>query len=216
MVEEIFGFGGDASGMNDENGRKSIEVGRSGRHAQILEVIHLLKLLIDHEGWSRGLAHLLRGRAGAGHGEGRHQTQGGLGGAGHTCDGGGKLILELSLSLRREVGNGRFFVEEGDADSQVDVFSVDGLSGDAVEVRGVLGIGIGFGVEVDDAQVIPSEGLISFEEAVDFFHVKLEVVGHELGIPSGVIIDDDFGFAVLQFGKNFLGAFGEGVDFVLG
>jgi len=109
-------------------------------------------------------------------------------------------------------------VEAGDGKAEEDVFLVVAvlvaLAVDAVEDGGVLGVGVGLGVEVFDAKaVVGGEVGIVAEEGVDFFHVELSFARHVFGAARGVVADGDGG---VEVAKNGFGSVGEGVALVLG
>ena len=211
LVEGELGFRGDARGVEEEDDVDLVGIDLAGVHGEVLDLVGLAELAVDDP----GLLAWLAGHHGwaAGDGEGGHDADDRLAGGADLGDAAGDLVFEHRLVVRVEEGDRGGAVEAGDGEAEVEVLVVDLLAGDAVEVGGVLGIGVGLGVEVLDADAALGEVLVFGEEVVDAPHVELEVLRHVVGATGGVVADRDVGG---EFADDGLGAFGERVDLLGG
>ena len=128
-------------------------------------------------------------------------------------DGAGEVILQQLLALGREERQRDLLVEAVDGDAEVNLLAgLRGLAFDAVEVRGVLGIGVGLRVELLDFDEL---GLLAQlgEQVLDALGVGLEEDRHR--VVALRIVEADFDLRI-QLADNLLRALGEGVELVGG
>ena len=128
-------------------------------------------------------------------------------------DGAGEVILQHRFITGIEKRNGGLLVEAGDGEPEVEILFIGALAADAVQIGGVLGIGIRLGVEVFDAHLASGQVCVAFEQIINLAHVGFDSARHGLTFTGSVITDDD---GAIQLLENRLGAAGESVAFVFG
>ena len=131
-------------------------------------------------------------------------------------DGAGDVVLEEGLAAGVEEGDGLLPVERLDGEAEVDlVGEVEGLGPDVVEVGGVLGVGVGLGVELLQRDPALGRLLELEEEVLDVAGVVLERAGDGAAV-LGDVVADGHGQVLGDLLKDVPGAVAEGVDVVLG
>ena len=121
------------------------------------------------------------------------------------------MVFQHRFIARIEEGDDAGFVEAGDGETEVEVLVVHALAVDAVEIGGVLGVGVGLGIEVFDAEFAFGKRGIFLEQVIDAAHVEFQFLRHVVGVARGVVTDDD---GRIEFGEDGAGAVREGVDLV--
>jgi len=123
------------------------------------------------------------------------------------------MIFQHRLVARINEGNDAGFIEAGNGESEVEVLIVHALAADAVEVGGVLGIGVGLRIKVLDAQFAIGKGRVFLEQVVHAAHVEFDFLRHVVAAARRVVADDHRG---IELAENGAGAVGERVDLFLG
>jgi hypothetical protein len=123
------------------------------------------------------------------------------------------MVFEHRFIARIDEGDDAGLVEAGNGEAEVEVLVVHALAADAVEVGGVLGVGVGLGIEVLDAELALGKRGVFLEQVVHAAHVELDLLRHVVGVAGGVVADDHRGIELAEDGA---GAVGERVDLFLG
>ena len=123
------------------------------------------------------------------------------------------MVFQHGFILRIEERQHAGAVQAGNGEPEVEVLVVDPLAVDAVEIGGVLGVGIRFGIEVFDGQFPVGKRGVFLEKIVHAAHVELDLLRHVVRVARGVIADHHAG---IEFLEERAGAGGERVVLVLG
>jgi hypothetical protein len=130
----------------------------------LLDVEDLLQLLYHHPRFRRlQLADRVEGATH--HRQRAHHAHYRLLGLAHLRDPARDVVLEQLLAVRREHGDRRLLVEEGDRQPEVELLAGIGeLALDPIELRGILGIGIRLRVELLDHHLAAASCLVLVQQ----------------------------------------------------